>query len=86
MGGTTGRCGHVVLDFLTSTDVGRLSTPLEEGDDAASKVSEWELQECLEQEEEWKASELDAAGGGGAMKGLPLFLRTASFMASSYEE
>ena len=36
-----GRCGQAVLDFLSSTDVGRLVPPLGESD-AATEVSEWE--------------------------------------------
>jgi len=39
-----GRCAQAVLDFLSSTDVGRLVPPLEEGD-AGSEASEWELRE-----------------------------------------
>jgi len=35
-----GRCGQVVLDFLSSVGVGRLAPPLEESD-AGSEVSEW---------------------------------------------
>jgi len=58
-----GRCGQAVLDFLSSTDVGRLVPPLEEAD-AGSEVSEWELRERREREEE--AEELGAAGELGA--------------------
>jgi len=50
-----GRCGQVVLDFLSSTDVGRLAPPLEESD-AGSEVSEAELREWEE----------EIAGGRGA--------------------
>jgi len=35
-----GRCGRAVLEFLASTDVGRLVPPLEEEGDAGSEVSE----------------------------------------------
>ena len=65
-----GRCGQAVLDFLSSTDVGRLVLPLEESD-AGSEVSEWELRELRErgEEREVEAEELGAAGelgvGGG---------------------
>jgi len=48
------RYGQAVLDFLTSTDVGRLVPPLEDGD-ARSEVSEWELRERREREEKRKA-------------------------------
>ena len=45
------RCSWAVLDFLSSTDVGRPVLPLEEGD-AGSEVSERELRERREWEEE----------------------------------
>jgi len=81
------RCGQAVLDFLTSTDVGRLVPPLEEGD-AGSQTSEWELRERWEREEEQgaEAEELGAAGGSGAEGERPLFLPTLSFMVSADEE
>jgi len=82
-----GRCGQAVLDFLSSTDVGRLVPPLEERD-AGSEVSEWELRERREWEEEREAEaeELGAAGELGAGEEPPLFLPTPSFMASAEEE
>ena len=43
-----GRCGRVVLDFLSTTDVGR-RVPAEE-EDAVSEVSEAELQEWMEEQ------------------------------------
>jgi len=46
------RCGRAVLDFLSAADVGRLVPPLEEKGDAGSEVSEWELRECRERQEE----------------------------------
>ena len=57
------RCRKAVLDFLTATDVGRLVPPVGE-EDAGSQVSEWELRERREREEEWEAEveELGAAG------------------------
>jgi len=70
-----GRCGRAVLDFLSSTDVGRLVPPLKAEDDAGSEVSEWELRERRERDEErvdWEE--------------LPLFLPIPSFMASAGEE
>jgi len=61
-----GRCSKAVLDFLSTTDVGRL-VPAEE--DVGSEVSEWERTERREREEERRAEaeELGAAGelGGG---------------------
>ena len=81
------RCSWTVLDFLSSTGVGRLVPPLEEGD-ARSEASEWELRECREREEEREAEaeELGAAGVLGAGEELTLFLPTPSFMASAGEE
>jgi len=72
---TDGRCSQAVLDFLATTDVGRL-VPAEE--DAGSEVSEWERRE----REEERRAELGAGGGGG----LPLFLPTPDFMASADKE
>ena len=66
------RCGQAVLDFLSTTDVGRLVPPLEEEGVAGSEVSEWELRERRERRERVaEAAELGAAGdlgdgGGGA--------------------
>jgi len=66
-----------MLEFLTSTDAGRLVPPLEEKD-AGSQVSECELRERREQEEEREAEaeELGAVGELGAGEELPLFLPT----------
>jgi len=62
-----GRCGQAVLDFLSSTDVGRFVPPPEEGE-AGGEVSEWEHRERREREEELEAEveELGAAGELGA--------------------
>jgi len=65
-----------VLDFLSSTDVGRI-VPAVEVDDAESEASEWELGERQEQEEEPRA-EAEALGDGEE----PLFLPNPPFMAS----
>ena len=72
-----GRCGQAVLDFLSSTDVGRL-VPALEGGDARSEVSEWERRERREWEEEREveAEEVGAVGKLGAGEELPLFLPT----------
>jgi len=80
-------CGQAVLDFLSSTDVGRLVPPLKEEDDAGSEVSEWELRECWERQEEWEGESeaLGAADHMGDRKELPLFLPTPSFMVSAGE-
>jgi len=77
-----------VLDFLSSTDVGRLVPPLEEEGHAGSEVSEWELRERRERQEEREA-EAEARGvvdDMGDGEELPLFLPTPSFVASAGEE
>jgi len=82
------RCGRAVLDFLSSTDVGRLVPPLKKEDDAGSEVSEWELWELWERREEWEG-DAEALGSGDDMgdgEELPLFLPTPPFMASAGEE
>jgi hypothetical protein len=68
-----GRCVRAVLDFLSSTDVGRLVPPLEEME-AGSEASEWELRERQEQEEERRAEAegLGATGGLGSGRESPL--------------
>jgi len=75
-----------VLDFLTSTDVGKIVPAVEE--DAGSEASEWELRERAELEEERRAEgeALGAEDETGAGEEPPLFLPTPSFMASAGEE
>jgi len=75
------RCSQAQLDFLTTTDVGRIVPPAEEEADAGSEVSEWELRERREREEERRV-EAAALGAGEE----PLFLPTPPFMASAEEE
>jgi hypothetical protein len=55
------RCSQAVLDFLSTTDVGRL-VPAPAEEDAQSEASEWEFQERREKEEERRqeAEELGA--------------------------
>jgi len=65
------RCRQALLDFLTTTGVGGIVPPAEEEADAGSKVSEWELWECGEREEERRV-EAEA-----------LFLPTPPFMTSA---
>jgi len=75
----------VVLDFLTSTGVGKIVPAVEE--DAGSEASEWELRERMEQEQERRA-EAEALGAedeAGAGKEPPLFFPTPPFMASARE-
>ena len=80
------RCSQAVLDFLTSTDVGKIVPSVEE--DAGSQASEWELRERMEREEERRA-EAEALGAEdetGAGEEPLLFLPTPSFVASAGEE
>jgi ribonuclease HI len=79
-------CSQSVLDFLSSTDVGKIVPAVEE-DGAGSEVSEWELRERREREEEREA-EAEALGAedeGDAGEELRLFLPTPLFMASAEE-
>ena len=71
------RCGRAVLDFLSSTDVGRMVPPREGKGDAGSEVSEWELRERQERQEEQEeeAEALGAEDGMDAEERLPLFRR-----------
>jgi hypothetical protein len=46
------RCSRAVLDFLSSTDVGRRVPCPPAGEDAQSEAPEWELREWREREEE----------------------------------
>jgi len=57
-----GRCSQSVLDFLSTTDVGKL-VPAEE--DAGSEVSEWGLRELREREGrgEWRRRSWVPRGG-----------------------
>ena len=68
-----GRCSRAVLDFLSSTDVGR-RVPAE-GDDAVSAVSELEVREWLDEQR----AGAEEAGAGGT----PLLLPAPDFMASA---
>ena len=74
-----GRCGRAVLEFLASTDMGRLGPPLEEEGDAGSEVSEWELREQWEWPETTGAVEEEG-------EELALFVPTPTFVASEGEE
>ena len=75
------RCSRVVLDFLSTTDVGR-RVPVTAEEDAESEVSEWELREWREREGEREA-EVQRLG---AEVEEPLFLPTPAFMASGKEK
>ena len=75
------RCSKAVLDFLSTTEVGRLVPPPAE-EDAQNEVPEWELRERREREEERRA-EAERLGTGVEE---PMFLPTPAFMASAEEE
>jgi len=77
------RCSQAVLDFLSSTDVGKIVPAVEAEDDAGSEASEFELRECREREEERRAEELGAAEDPGEGEGTRLFLPTPPVMASA---
>jgi len=82
------RCGQAVLDFLSSTDVGKIVPTADVEDNAGSEASEGELRERGEREEEREA-EVGALGTGNdgeARKEHQLFLPTPPFMASAEEE
>jgi len=81
------RCGQAVLDFLSSTDVGRLVPPLRREVDAGSEVSELELRERRERQEEREeeAEALSAVDDMGDGEELPLFLPPPSFIVSAGE-
>ena len=70
-----GRCSQVVLEFLSTTDMGRQVLVVEE-DDAVSAVSELEVQEWLG-EQGAGAEKQDARGE------LQRLLPTPDFMAST---
>jgi len=72
-----------VLDFLSSTDAGKIVPAVEAEDDTGGEVSEWERRERREREEERRAEELGTEEELGAGEGTPLFSPTPSFMASA---
>ena len=72
-----GGCVQAVLDFLSTTDVGRRVPAGEDG--AVSAVSELEVREWME--EQGSGAEEPDAGDE-----LPLFLPTPDFMAAAGEE
>ena len=76
-----GQCAQAMLDFLSSTDVGKTVPPAAEEGDGGSEVSEGELRERTNLEDEKWAEERGAEDEMGAGEGTPLFLRTPSFMA-----
>jgi hypothetical protein len=75
------RGSQLVLDFVSTTDVGRRVPPPVENN-IESEVSDWELRKRREQEEVRRAE----ADELGAEVEEPLFLPTPAFMASAEEE
>ena len=82
-----GKCSQAVLDFLSSTDVGKI-VPAVGVDDAESEASEWELRERTEWEEERmaEAEALGAENGEDDGEERRLVLPTPPSMASAGEE
>jgi len=82
------RCGQAVLDFLSSTDVGKVVPTAEVEDNVESDASEGELRERGEREEEREAEvgELGAEDDRDAGEEHWLFLPTLPFTASAEEE
>jgi ribonuclease HI len=80
-------CSQSILDFLSSTDVGKI-VPAVEVDDTGSEVSEWELRERKEREEEMEveAVALGAEDEGDIGEEYRLFLPTPPFMVLAGEE
>jgi len=77
-----GRCSQAVLDFLSTTDVGRL-VPAEEA--AGSGAPEWENGSAGSGKRRLRRRRAETEELGASGK-LPLFLHTPSFMASAEEE
>ena len=75
-----------MLDFLATTEVGGTvpAVEVEADEGVGSEVSEWELRERAEQEEERRAEELGTENVGEEEHGL--FLPTPAFMASAESE
>jgi ribonuclease HI len=77
-----GRCSRAVLEFLLTTDVGRL-VPAPAEEDAQSEASEWERRERREREEERR---VEAEELGAEAEELPLSFPTPDFMVAVEEE
>ena len=77
-------CSQPVLDFLSSTEVGKIVPAESRDEDAESEASEWELGERTEREEERRAEELGTEEEGEEEHRL--FLPTPPFMASAEPE
>ena len=73
----------MVLNFLSSTEVGKTVLAVEAENDAGSEASEWELREGQEREEERRAAEAGAGEEGEAGEQHWLFLPTPPFMATA---
>jgi len=77
---------QAILDFLATTDVVKTvpAVVVEADEEAGSEVSEGELRERAEQEEERRAEELGTENEGEEEHGL--FLPTPAFMALAESE
>jgi len=82
------RCGQAVLDFLSSTDVGKIVPTADVEDNVGSEASEGELRERSEREEEREAEvgALGTGNGGEAREEHRLFIPTPPFIVSAEEE
>jgi len=77
------RCSQAVLDFLCTTNAGRLLFPNSAEEDDQSETSEWEHRERQEREEERR---LEAEEAGAEVEERLRFFPTPSVMASAVEE
>jgi len=73
------RCSQAVLDFLCTTNAGRLLFPNSAEEDDQSETSEWEHRERQEREEERR---LEAEEAGAEVEERLRFFPTPSVMAS----
>jgi hypothetical protein len=67
----TERCSQAILDFLSTTDVGRGLVPVPAGEAAQYETSEWQLRGRNEREEERRQ---EAEKLGAEVEERPLFL------------
>jgi len=69
----------VILDFLSSTDIGKTVPPVVKDGDGGNEVSEGELRERAELEDQKRTEKLGAEDETGAGEGTLLFLPTRPF-------
>jgi hypothetical protein len=75
-------CSRAVLDFLSTTDVGRRVPAPAAEEEAQHEASEWELRERREREDERRAEGEEL----GTEVEEPLFLPTLALMVCAREE